>query len=236
MRLPLPLTASLSLALAATPALGVGPNPSGPIDGIYIHFADTGLLTDCHSGKRVTVAPEADNAALERAYLGSREAPGTPLWVSLLGHVEKRPRPEGNSDEEVLVVDRFARVEPGRGCARSPELGAARWKLVRLEGRPVPPAEGPTPPFLQFAPEQGRLTGSTGCNRLNGEFRSWGPNGFTILPLATTRMACPGKLAEQETRFLGALSRATHRIQAGTSLELLANGLPVARFEAEYLR
>ena len=105
---------------------------------------------------------------------------------------------------------------------------------MRLDGRPVA-TEG-TPPFLQFNPEQGRLTGSSGCNRLNGEYRSWGPNGFTVLPLATTRMACPGTLAEQETRFVGALSRATHRIQAGTSLELLADGLPVARFEAEYLR
>ena len=225
---------ALSLILAAAPTLGAGPNPSGPIDGIYIHFADAGLLTDCRSGKRVAVATEADNAALERAYLASAAQPGAPLWVSLLGHVENRPRLEGGGREDVLVVDRFARTEQGRGCARHAELHTARWKLVRLDGRPVA-TEG-TPPFLQFNPEQGRLTGSSGCNRLNGEYRSWGPNGFTVLPLATTRMACPGMLAEQEARFVGAVSRATHRIQAGTSLELLADGLPVARFEAEYLR
>ena len=69
-------------------------------------------------------------------------------------------------------------------------------------------AEG-TPPFLQFKPEQGRLSGSTGCNRLNGEYRSWGAAGFTALPLATTRMACQGERGEQEVRFLGALARAT---------------------------
>ncbi|MCK6396569.1 META domain-containing protein [Zoogloea sp.] len=224
---------ALSLILAAAPALGAGPNPSGPIDGIYIHLADAGMLTDCRSGRRVAVATEADNAALERAYLAGVAQPGAPLWVSLLGHVENRPRLEGGGREDVLVVDRFARVEQSRGCTRQIELNTARWKLVRLEGRPVS-AEG-IPPFLQFNPEQGRLTGSTGCNRVNGEYRSWGPVGFTVLPLATTRMACPGAPAEQETRFLDALSRATHRIQAGSSLELLANGLPVARFEAEYL-
>lgn len=225
---------ALSLILTATHTLGAGPNPSGPIDGIYIHFADAGLLTDCRSGKRVAVATEADNAALERAYLASAAQPGAPLWVSLLGHVENRPRQEGGGREDVLVVDRFARVEQGRGCARHAELHAARWKLVHLEGRPVT-AEG-TPPFLQFKPEQGRLSGSTGCNRLNGEYRSWGSGGFTVLPLATTRMACHGERGEQEVRLLGALSRATHRIQAANSLELLADGLPLARFEAEYLR
>ncbi len=225
---------ALSLILASHPTLGAGPNPSGPIDGIYIHLADTGVLTDCRTGKRVTVAMEADNTALERAYLAGTAQPGAPLWVSLLGHIENRPRQEGSGREEVLVVDRFARVEQGRGCARHAELSSARWRLVRLEGQPVSAAG--TPPFLQFSPEQGRLTGSTGCNRLNGEYRGWGPSGFTVLPLATTRMACPGTQAEQETRFLDALSRATHRIQAGTSLELLANGLPVARFEAEQLR
>jgi len=225
---------ALTLILTATPTLGAGPNPSGPIDGIYIHFADAGLLTDCRSGKRVAVATEADNAALERAYLASTTQPGAPLWVSLLGHVENRPRLEGGGREDVLVVDRFARVEQGRGCARHAELHTARWKLVRLEGRPVT-AEG-TPPFLQFKPEQGRLSGSTGCNRLNGEYRSWGAGGFTALPLATTRMACQGERGEQEVRFLGALARATHRIQAANSLELLADGLPLARFEAEYLR
>ncbi len=49
-------------------------------------------------------------------------------------------------------------------------------------------------------------------------------------------MACQGERGEQEVRFLGALARATHRIQAANSLELLADGLPLARFEAEYLR
>ncbi|WP_374495189.1 META domain-containing protein [Zoogloea sp.] len=233
MRLHLLLIASLNFALVATPARGAA--PSGPVDGIYIHFADAGLLTDCRTGKRLTVATEADNAALERAYLDSREAPGAPLWVSLLGHVESRPRQEGGGHEEVLVVDRFARVDPTRGCARSPGLASARWRLVQLEGRAASISGQPTPPFLLFKPESGRLSGSTGCNRLNGEYRSWGVSGFAVLPLATTRMACPPPLGEQERHFLDALARATHRIQAGTQLELLADGVPVARFEADDL-
>jgi len=227
-------TLALSFALATAPALGGEINRPHAIDGIYVHFADAGFLIDCRSGNRVAVATEADNAALERAYLTITARAGAPLWVSLVGHVENRPRQEGAGREDVLVVDRFARVEGGRGCHAHAELDAARWKLVRLEERPVA-AEG-TPPFLQFKPEQGRLSGSTGCNRLNGEYRSWGAAGFTALPLATTRMACQGERGEQEVRFLGALARATHRIQAANSLELLADGLPLARFEAEYLR
>ena len=133
MRLHLLLIASLNFALVATPARGAA--PSGPVDGIYIHFADAGLLTDCRTGKRLTVATEADNAALERAYLDSREAPGAPLWVSLLGHVESRPRQEGGGHEEVLVVDRFARVDPTRGCARSPGLASARRTVSAIRSR-----------------------------------------------------------------------------------------------------
>lgn len=225
-------TLTLCLALAAVPALGAGPTPSGPLDGMFVHLDGRSVLTDCHGGQRVAVDPEGDAAALERAYRTATRQPGAPLWVSLLGHVESRQKPDGGQ-EEALVVDRFARVDAGRGCASNIELPSARWTLVRLQGRPVPAADGRPAASLEFEAGKGRLSGSTGCNRINGEYRSWGVTGFAVMPLATTRMACPAPLAAQEAALLHALNSATHRIQAGNVLELLAGGVPVARFEAE---
>ncbi|KAB2962878.1 META domain-containing protein [Zoogloea sp.] len=227
-------TTTLLLSLLAAPCIASGPSPTAPGDGIYVHLADSGRFVDCRSGKAVLVAQEADNAALERAYLHAAGTPGAPLWVSLLGHVEKRQRQEGPGTEERLVVERFARTQSSRGCTGVTELGNARWRLVSLGPWQLPPDETP-PAFLSFLPG-GRLAGSTGCNRIIGEYRSWGVAGLAVLNTATTRMACQSPAAEREAAVLDALRRSTHRIQAGTVLELLAEGIPLARFEAESLR
>lgn len=67
----------------------------------------------------------------------------------------------------------------------------------------------------------GRLTGSTGCNNYNGEYKVDG-NKITIGPLASTMMFCndPAGVMDQETQFLAALqSAATYKLE-GNRLEL----------------
>ncbi|MBK1691030.1 META domain-containing protein [Ectothiorhodospira mobilis] len=56
---------------------------------------------------------------------------------------------------------------------------------------------------ITFDP-RGRVTGSTGCNRFFGPYTLTG-EGLTIGPLATTMMACPQALMDQERRVLQAL-------------------------------
>ena len=78
--------------------------------GMYEYLADAGWLTDWASGKRAPVAMEADNAALERAYLGVREEPGAAVLVTLEGRIAGRPPMEGEGTREHLIVERFDQV------------------------------------------------------------------------------------------------------------------------------
>ena len=85
--------------------------------GEYTYMADAALFTECLTGARFPVALEKDNVALERAYLAARPAPGAPLLVTLDGSLARRPKMDGDGDQEVLVVERFDRVWPGESCA-----------------------------------------------------------------------------------------------------------------------
>ena len=108
--------------------------------GMYEYLADAGWFTDCTSGKRAPVAMEADNAALERAYLGVREEPGAAVLVTLEGRIAGRPPMEGEGTREHLIVERFDQVWPGESCEKSAvatPLENTYWKLVALNGTRV---------------------------------------------------------------------------------------------------
>lgn len=229
---PTVLAAVLASLAASAPALAAPDRLAKPAKlqaGIFVYFADAGLFTRCSDGRRLPVAQEGASLALERAYAARRSQPAAPLAVRLAGHVETRPGPDGGS-VEMLIVDRFDRALPGQGCPGAADLPTTRWTLESLPGSSVTLPDGPRAPSIQFDAERRRVTGTTDCNRMSGEYRSWGGTGLSILPLATTRMACPEMAVE--SAFLQALSRATHRIQAADRLDLLADGVPVARFVA----
>lgn len=56
--------------------------------------------------------------------------------------------------------------------------------------------------------EKGRISGTTGCNRLSGHYEQSG-NTIKISGFATTRMMCPDALMEQERAILDGLGSAT---------------------------
>jgi len=68
--------------------------------------------------------------------------------------------------------------------------------------------------------EEGKLTGSAGCNTYNGTYTATSgsaENEITVGPLATTRMACAENVMDQETRYLSALEAAeTYTIEDTT--------------------
>lgn len=88
--------------------------------------------------------------------------------------------------------------------AGSEMLYKSKWYLSEVQGGPV--NEGMvTYAHLLFTPGQlNKVTGSTGCNRLNGSYELSGVNLIKFSPLATTRMACPGNT---EAKFIDALGK-----------------------------
>jgi heat shock protein HslJ len=71
-------------------------------------------------------------------------------------------------------------------------------------------------PNLNFG-NDGKLTGSTGCNNFTGNFKLEG-TGLQLDPGAMTRMACPGN---GEADFLNAVKQVTNVKLNGNTLSLL---------------
>ena len=60
-------------------------------------------------------------------------------------------------------------------------------------------------PQLEFHKVDGKVLGTTGCNRLNGTYTTTG-NNIAFGPLLTTKMACPGKGEAQFVQVLNEVS------------------------------
>lgn len=80
----------------------------------------------------------------------------------------------------------------------------------------------------------GRVSGSGGCNRLSARALVSGAT-ITFAMVATTRMACPPAVMDQEQRFSAALAevRGWHLDEARHKLFLTAaDGAPLLQFSA----
>ena len=87
--------------------------PQLSMRGMYTYMADAALLTDCLTGRRLPVAMEADNVALERAYLEAQRRPGDELLISFEGRIALRPPMEGDGLRPMVIVEQFTGVWPG---------------------------------------------------------------------------------------------------------------------------
>ncbi len=205
--------------------------------GMYSLMADAPLFKECLTGRRMPVAMEADNAALERAYLKAQRRPGEELLIEIEGHIAQRPAMEGDGTVESLVVDRFIGVWPRETCGAPMATAPLRntyWRVTRLGDQPVSVNEGQREPHLVFRMD-GRVTGSSGCNQLMGPFNA-GVSSIDIGPLAMTRKACPQGM-EQEQTLTAALEVGTTWKIIGEHLELFDDeGQVLLRCQAVYLR
>lgn len=103
-------------------------------------------------------------------------------------------------------------------------LGRA-WRVVDIAGTRVQAAE--ETPQLRF--EEGRLTGTSGCNRLFGEMGIDGRS-LEVGDLGSTRMMCPAPVMAIEARLLDALRSTASYSLDGTLLVLEdAEGNPLLR-------
>jgi copper homeostasis protein (lipoprotein) len=206
--------------------------------GMYRYMADAGSFTECLTGQRWFVAQEGDNAALEREYTKIRRQPGEELLINLEGRVEMRPSMEGNALQPTLVVNRFIGVWPGETCGArfaTDPLENTYWKLTRLGNKPVFVQDRQREPSLILHPENHRMSGSGGCNRLMGSYTLTGEQiGFGHV--ASTKMAC-AEGTDTEQAFLEVLTQVRTWNVMGQHLELYdAKGVLLARFEARHLR
>jgi len=107
-----------------------------------------------------------------------------------------------------------------RGAQRStPDLAGTEWVLRKLCGRDVLDGVRSTIGF----PEAGKVAGNGGCNRYFGPVRIAGDR-IEIGHLASTRMACPPAVLEQEGRLLNALRKAERLSVEGRMLVIHSAG------------
>jgi putative lipoprotein len=88
-------------------------------------------------------------------------------------------------------------------AASQTDLTGSHWLAEDIMGGGVVDRAQST---LQPLPD-GRVAGSSGCNRFNGSGVISGGK-VAIGALATTRMACPPAIMDQEQKFLAALGKA----------------------------
>jgi len=79
--------------------------------------------------------------------------------------------------------------------------------------------------------EEGKVTGSAGCNRYFGGYEVNGSK-LSFSPLGSTRMACPEPIMKQEQTFLSALQGAESYEIRGSTLTITSAGGNVLTFAA----
>jgi heat shock protein HslJ len=89
------------------------------------------------------------------------------------------------------------------GCAAGPvgrPMNGILWRASDINGVPLVANSAVT---LRL--DDGRVSGSAGCNQFSGTYRMMNKDGIDLGALSTTRMACAPELMEQERRVLAIL-------------------------------
>lgn len=100
------------------------------------------------------------------------------------------------------------------------------WTLAEVNGAPVDAAALNRPATLLLG-DDGRASGSSGCNQFGGSYTLEGSD-LHFGGIAMTRMACPGRM-DVETEYAAALEATRAWRIADGMLELMADGVVLAR-------
>lgn len=159
---------------------------------------------DCE-GIETTVVLIEDTFSLRQIYLGTGVEPfeesGNFKWTddggSIILHTsrsgDKRFKvgenflflldEEGNEPEGVLAEHyKLAKA------FSNPEIENITWELVELDGQKIDTTENV--PFFILQSNEGRISGSLGCNRFFGTYKLKDPLQISLGPLGATQMAC----------------------------------------------
>jgi heat shock protein HslJ len=112
-------------------------------------------------------------------------------------------------------------------------LSNTYWKLLTVGGKAAEFSEGRREAHMILRLD-GKVAGSTGCNRMSGTYETKG-EALTFGPIAATRMFCKGT-AETERLFMAALAKTNGWRTKGDTLAILdGGGAVLATFAAVYL-
>jgi copper homeostasis protein (lipoprotein) len=230
------IVTALNFDLKREPAFRLIEDPVH-LSGLFVYMADAGRLTPCLTGRDLPVVQAGDNAALEKEYSLKKKTPGKPLLVEVTGHFAEAPKAEGDGKELSFLVEKLEGAFPDEKCpVRLPagmtatKTPAGRtWTLATLHGQPVKGGVGRMAFRLKLETGGHHLSGSTGCNRLNGRYSLQG-DGLTLSELTTTRMSCPGGAAEKEQAYLQMLRDVTGWRLSGDRLILYGRKEEIASF------
>lgn len=96
--------APVKAALPATPMA---------MRGMYFYMADAAIFTDCATGRKVSVA---NNAQLERDYAVARGNDSKPVLLTVDGHFTLEANPDSGEMVKTLVADKGAKFIAGKDC------------------------------------------------------------------------------------------------------------------------
>lgn len=190
------------------------------LGGEYRYMAGAARFKECLTGLEMPVATEADNRALQEAYLAAAGEPGAAKRISLEGQLAQRMPMEGPGPVLTLVPERFIGVWPDLSCPPLIELATLQntyWRLTLLNADGVRPVQNQREPHLVFD-EDGRVAGAEGCNALVGSYTTEGSK-VVFSQLAATRKACLEGM-EQAQAFQNTLDNITDYRIIGNHLEM----------------
>jgi heat shock protein HslJ len=107
------------------------------------------------------------------------------------------------------------------------------WQLHAINGSEIMPQEEENAqeiPSLHFDVAENKVSGSTGCNRLNGSFTLKDNRLLFSKEMATTRRACQG---DMESRFLSALQKVARYEITNAELSLIGESDTLMVFRRE---
>jgi len=147
------------------------------MEGMYKTMADAGMFKDCITGKYYPVSFEGDNVALEKAYLKETNGTGSYIKVEVKAKVLKRPKMEGDSEEDTLLIEQFIRLESDADCTEqhaSVPITNNYWKLITLYAKDVKVDANEREAHMLLREGLngvGALKVVTGCNTLPGDYK-----------------------------------------------------------------
>jgi len=141
---------------------------------------------------------------------------------------------ESKLNYELKRAPQFQPIEEVGQGSGPVTLENTHWKLTRL-GQTSFSDSTSQEPYLVLDPENQRVSGSGGCNRITGSYKLSGSE-LTFSRMVLTMMACIHGM-ETEEKFLDALGQVIKWKINGYALDLFdANGNAIAEFEAAQMK
>lgn len=203
---------------------------SGDIEGIRMGdtlLADYNFVSEGVQSTRQVIFLLKSNSAVE-GYGEMIEEDGKMMFKSLsnIDFTKSTPLQMVSCIEDVEVQA----IQANDG---SENLYRHAWRLSAIQGKPVTITQTERLPELSFTPGQtNTVAGTTGCNRLTGNFQVLANNAIKFSPMATTKMACMDE--NLETPFLEALTKVNKfSFNDEGSLLFLENDKVVLEFSAK---